>query len=156
MKIGWKGLPNTITLANSVHLKVAKKMKCCEYISSVSIHNPTFSLQLMIRPNMLEFYMTWGWKGSPITNTLACLVHSKVVKKMKHCESISWVVFIAHHFMCNLWIAGIFHEYRLERLANYHHTSLFGPFDSNKEDKMLWIHLLEKYSQPFIFSATYK
>jgi hypothetical protein len=101
MTIGWQSLPIINTLASSIHLKIMKKMKYCEYIALGSIHNPSFSLQSMNRPNMLEFYMTRCWKGLPITKILACLVHSKVAKKMKR-EYILWVVFIELHFMCNL------------------------------------------------------
>ncbi len=41
-------------------------------------------------PNKLQCYITLELKGFPVTNTLAYLTHSYVMKKMKCCEYSPW------------------------------------------------------------------
>ncbi len=40
--LDWKGLPLTNTIAYRAHLKVMKKMKCCEYGNRELIQNTSF------------------------------------------------------------------------------------------------------------------
>ncbi len=61
-------------------------MKCCEYIPSDHINKTSFSLQLKNEPSKLECYNTPGWKGFPLTNSLAYWAHLYVTKNTKCCE----------------------------------------------------------------------
>jgi hypothetical protein len=59
-------------------------MECCDFSPRfTTLH---FLCDLMCRPNKLEFYITLGWKGLPIINTVAYWALSKVMKKVKSCE----------------------------------------------------------------------
>ncbi len=40
--------------------------------------------------NKRDCYISLGWKGFPLTNTLANWEHSQVTKKMKCCEYGPW------------------------------------------------------------------
>jgi hypothetical protein len=40
----------------------------------------------MNQPNKLECYITLGWKGLQVKNTLAYWVYLEVTKKIKGCE----------------------------------------------------------------------
>ncbi len=73
-------------------------------------------------------------------NTLAYRVNSKVTKKMKCCECMSWVVFTTLHFLCNLQLVEhtkMLLCNRMERLAGDKHYSLLVSFVGYKENEML-------------------
>jgi hypothetical protein len=52
---------------------------------------PFIFSKLMNGPNMLECYITIGWKGLSVTNTLAYWVQSSVAKKIYSCETSSYL-----------------------------------------------------------------
>jgi hypothetical protein len=49
----------------------------------VHINKTSFSSEFKNESNKLECYITLGWKGLTVTNTLAFKVHSSVTKNMK-------------------------------------------------------------------------
>jgi hypothetical protein len=51
-------------------------MQFCEYIPWGSIHNTLFSLFITNQANKVEYYIMLGWKGLPVTNTLAYRANS--------------------------------------------------------------------------------
>ncbi len=55
--------------------EVTNKIKCCEYNVWDHIHNTSFYSSLMNRPNKLECYIHWVWKGLPGRNSLTYLAH---------------------------------------------------------------------------------
>jgi hypothetical protein len=49
--------------------------------------NTSFSSKLINGPNNLKCYISFGWKGLPVTNTLAYSVQALIKNEMKYCES---------------------------------------------------------------------
>jgi hypothetical protein len=124
------------TLAYRAHLKVTKKIKRCEYGTSVHIHNAEFPSELTNGHDKLVF-PTIGWKGLSGTNTLAYWAHSKVTKKMKCCEYGTRVHIHKASFSSQLTNGSdklAFPNNGLERLAKNGHSSLSGPFKSYIEN----------------------
>jgi hypothetical protein len=90
IRVSWKGLPGTNTLAYRALLLATKKMKCCEYGPWSHIDNTSFYLQPMVGSNKLECYIILSWKCLPGTNTLAYRALLLDKKKMKCCEYGPW------------------------------------------------------------------
>ncbi len=84
--LDWKGLPETNTNTYWAHLEVIRTIVCCEYSPCGLIRNTSFSSKRTNGPDMLECYITQGWKGLPETNTQTYWAHLKVMKTMVCCE----------------------------------------------------------------------
>ncbi len=65
------------------------------------------------------------------TNTLAYVVHSNVMKKMKCCEILSLGLYLQHIFLLTYVLtqrAKVLHYTSIERLARVNHCGLLGSF----------------------------
>jgi hypothetical protein len=70
-------------------------------------------------------------------NTLAYWAHSKVTKKIKHCEYGTSVHIHNAEFSSELTNGSnnlVFHYNRMRKLARDEHSRLSGPFESYKEN----------------------
>jgi hypothetical protein len=84
-----------------------KKLKSCEYGTRDCIHRSSFSSQLKSEPYKLECRITLGWKGLPVTNTLAYWTHQKLRRKLSNGNMAQGAILTTLHFLCNLQISTI-------------------------------------------------
>jgi hypothetical protein len=89
-------------------------------------------------PKKQECYITVGWRGLPGTNTLACLAHLWVTKKMRCCECTPW------NNICytSFYLLRTNGPNKLECYITVEWRGLFGLFISSEENEALLMWLV--------------